>query len=187
MAALVMLVVQYGLGIFLNLYVPVPAADAHAGMIQEIRTAPFALTVHALLGLALIGTAIVLVVRAARLRDRTVTVLAAAGLGAIGGAFVAGEAFVKDGQSGTSFAMAGLTGAALLCYVCVLAALPVRRRALPAAAPVPVSAGPGNGRYQEAARPMPLPRRPASGPPLTAYRAAVWTPPPEEDFPNGRW
>ena len=31
LAALIMLVVQYGLGIFLNLYVAVPASDAHAG------------------------------------------------------------------------------------------------------------------------------------------------------------
>jgi hypothetical protein len=180
-AALVMLVLQYGLGIFLNLYVPVPAADAHAGMIEEIRTAPFALTGHALLGLALIGTAIVLVVRAARLRDRTVTVLAVAGLGAIGGAFAAGEAFVKDGQPGTSFAMAALTGAALLCYVCVMAALPVRRRALPAV-PVRVSARPARAPYREGSRP--LPRRPVSGPPLTAYRAAAWTPP-DREYPMG--
>lgn len=149
-----MLVVQYALGIFLNLYVPVPASDAQAGMVQEIRTAPFALTLHALLGLALIGTAIGVLVRAVRARDRIVTVLAAAGLGAIGGAFAAGEAFVKDGQSGTSFAMAALTGVALLCYVCLLAALPVRRRALQAAtAPVP---GPAR-----MARPAPRMARPA--------------------------
>ena len=67
-AALIMLVVQYGLGIFLNLYVAVPASDAHAGIFTEIATAPLALTVHALLGLALIGTAILLVVRAVSVR-----------------------------------------------------------------------------------------------------------------------
>ena len=52
LAALIMLVVQYGLGIFLNLYVEVPASDQHAGIMEEIATAPLALTVHALLGLA---------------------------------------------------------------------------------------------------------------------------------------
>ncbi len=77
-AALIMLVVQYGLGIFLNLYVAVPASDAHAGIFGEIATAPLALTVHALLGLALIGTAILLVARAVAVRDRRLAVLAAA-------------------------------------------------------------------------------------------------------------
>jgi hypothetical protein len=171
LAALIMLVAQYGLGIFLNLYVPVPASDAHAGIIQEIDTAPATLTLHALLGLGLIGAAIVLLAGAVRARDRIITVLALAGLGAIGGAFVAGEAFVKNGQSGASFAMAALTGVALLCYVCVLAALPERRRglALPLTGALPASAP-----YQEAARP--LPRRPVAEPPLTAHRTAAWTP-----------
>ena len=44
LATLIMLVVQYGLGIFLNLYVAVPASDAHAGIFAEIATAPLALT-----------------------------------------------------------------------------------------------------------------------------------------------
>jgi len=116
-AALIMLVVQYGLGVFLNLYVSIPASDAHAGYFQEIATAPLALTVHALLGLGLIGTAILLVARAVGLRDRLIAVLATAGLTAIGGAFGAGEIFVKNGQSSASLAMAVLTGVALLCYV----------------------------------------------------------------------
>jgi hypothetical protein len=201
LATLIMLVVQYGVGIFLNLYVPVPASDAHAGMIQEIDTAPIALTGHALLGLALIGTAILLLFKAARARDRIITVLAGAGLGAIGGAFAAGEAFVKNGQSGTSFAMAALTGVALLCYVCVLAALPARRRGLPvsvgtaatfsagtvSAGTVPVVTvsaatgvtAPAAAAYRQAARP--LPRRPMAGPPLTAHvhRGAAWSPEPQ--------
>jgi hypothetical protein len=121
LAALIMLVVQYGLGIFLNLYVAVPASDAHAGIFAEIATAPLALTVHALLGLALIGTAILLVVRAVGVGDRLLAMLAAAGLTAIGGAFAAGEIFLRNGQSGASLAMAILTGVALLCYVGTLA------------------------------------------------------------------
>ena len=120
-AALIMLVLQYGLGIFLNLYVAVPASDAHAGIFGEIATAPMALTVHALLGLALIAAAILLVVRAVSVGDRLLAVLAAAGLTAIGGAFAAGEIFVRNGQSSASLAMAILTGVALLCYVGTLA------------------------------------------------------------------
>ena len=121
LAALIMLVAQYGLGIFLNLYVAVPASDAHAGIFGEIATAPLALTVHALLGLALIAAAILLVVRAVSVGDGLLAVLAAAGLTAIGGAFAAGEIFVRNGQSSASLAMALLTGVALLCYVGTLA------------------------------------------------------------------
>jgi hypothetical protein len=117
LAALIMLVVQYGLGIILNLYIPVPAPDAHAGLTQEIASGPAMLTVHALLGLGLIGAALLLLVRAVRLEDRVIAVLAAAGLTAIGGAFASGEIFVRNGQSGASLAMALLTGVALLCYI----------------------------------------------------------------------
>ena len=40
---------------------------------------------------------------------------------AIGGAFGAGEIFVRNGEPGASLAMAVLTGVALLCYVGTLA------------------------------------------------------------------
>jgi hypothetical protein len=121
LAALIMIVVQYGLGIVLNLYVAVPSSDAHAGFMQEILSGPLTLTLHALLGLALIGIAIVLLAKAIGAGERPVALLAAGGLIAIGGAFGAGEIFVRNGQQGASLAMALLTGAALLCYIVALA------------------------------------------------------------------
>jgi lysylphosphatidylglycerol synthetase-like protein (DUF2156 family) len=117
LATLIMLIVQYGLGTILNLYIAVPAADAHASFTQEIANGPVMLTLHALLGVALIGAAIVLLIRAIRLEDRPIAILAAAGLTAIGGAFASGEIFVRNGQNGASLAMALLTGVALLCYI----------------------------------------------------------------------
>ncbi len=157
LAALIMLVAQYGLGIFLNLYVAVPASDAHAGIFGEIATAPLALTVHALLGLALIAAAILLVVRAVSVGDRLLAVLAAAGLTAIGGAFAAGEIFVHNGQSSASLAMAILTGVALLCYVGTLAlATAARRQATGRQASTrPASTRPASTR--QATRPRPVP------------------------------
>jgi len=110
LAALVMLVVQYGLGIILNLYIAVPASDAHAGLMQQIA-GPGMLTLHALVGLALIGAALLLLVRAVRLGDQVIAVLAAAGLTAIGGAFASGEIFVRSGQS-TASLVRGLAAAA---------------------------------------------------------------------------
>jgi hypothetical protein len=115
--ALLLLVAQYALGIVLNLYVAVPAADAHAGITQVIANGPLALTLHVLLGLGLVGTAIVLLVRAVVVGDRRFAVLAAGGLTAIGGAFAAGEIFVRNGQQFASAAMAILTAVALLCYI----------------------------------------------------------------------
>ena len=154
-AALIMLVVQYGLGIFLNLYVGIPASDAHAGFFREIATAPLALTVHALLGLGLIGTAIVLVARAVGMRNRLLAVLATVGLTAIGGAFGAGEIFVKNSQPTASMAMALLTGVALLSYIgtLVLAATVERQATEPELA-------------TESERPLPV-RMPRQRPPAT--------------------
>jgi len=138
---LVMLVIQYGLGIILNLYVEVPASDAHAGILTEIATAPAVLTVHAVLGVALIGTAVLLVGTAAQIRDRLLAVLATAGLTTLGGAFGAGEIFVRSGQDTASMAMAVLTGLALLCYIGTLTLATAARRddGLPRPAPVPVA------------------------------------------------
>ncbi len=127
LAALIMLVVQYGLGIIVNLYVAI-TPDSHSGMLHEIASAPLALTVHALLGLALIGNALMLLARALRLGDRLIVGLVTAALGALAGAFAGGEVFVRNGSSGASLAMALLTGVALLCYVAVLAQVSASRR-----------------------------------------------------------
>jgi len=137
---LVMLVIQYGLGIILNLYVEVPASDAHAGILTEIATAPAVLTVHAVLGAALIGTGILLVARAVGEQDRLLAVLATAGLTALGGAFAAGEIFVRNDQDVASMAMAILTGLALLCYIGTLTLATAVRREDGAPRPVPVPA-----------------------------------------------
>jgi hypothetical protein len=113
LAALIALVTQFGLGMWLNLYVTVPSSDQHAGIVQEITNGPLTLTVHALLGTFLIVAAIVLLIRAGRTRDTMAAALTAAGLGAILGAFAAGELFVRHGKSGASLWMAVLTGIAL--------------------------------------------------------------------------
>jgi hypothetical protein len=138
---LIMLVIQYGLGIILNLYVEVPASDAHAGILTEIATAPPVLTVHAVLGVALIGTGILLVGTAAQVRDRLLAVLATAGLTTLGGAFGAGEIFVRSGQDTASMAMAILTGMALLCYIgtLTLATAAGWEGGVPRRAPVPAA------------------------------------------------
>jgi hypothetical protein len=144
LATLLVLVVQFSLGMILNLYVTVPASDQHASFVQEVETAPLALTVHAVVGLVLIGTAGLFMIRAIGAGDRLVIALAAAGLGAILGAFVAGEAFVHGGQTSVSLTMAMLTGAALASYIAALGRLVAVRRAGEGAPAHVAGAAPGH-------------------------------------------
>jgi hypothetical protein len=165
---LVMLVIQYGLGIILNLYVEVPAADAHAGILTEIATAPAVLTAHAVLGIALICTGVLLVTRAVGVRDRLLAVLATAGLTALGGAFGAGEIFVRNGQDTASMAMAILTGMALLCYIgtLTLATAAGQQGGGPRRAPVPAAV--------PAARPSDRAHYPAEWPASPGETTGSW-------------
>ena len=122
------LVIQLALGMILNLYIAIPAADARASYLREIETAPGMLTAHVLVALLLLATSAILLLRAIVLRDMAVVVLVATGLAALLGAFAAGEVFVRNGESSASLSMAILTGAALLCYIC-LQAIIIRQRA----------------------------------------------------------
>jgi hypothetical protein len=121
------LLIQYGLGMIVNLYVSVPARDHGGGVLTAVGRAlsggPAALTVHAALGLLLIAGAVNLVVRAAILRLRPVMWLSTVSLLAIAGAAASGAAFVSSAADGASLAMALLTGVALFCYAANLFAL----------------------------------------------------------------
>lgn len=121
LVTLAAIAVQFSLGIILNLYVQVPSSDAHAGWLQEIETAPAALTLHAVLGLLLLGGAAIVAIQAIAVRHGALIAVAAAGIVALIGAFAAGEEFVKDGSNGASLTMALLACVALVCYVVVQA------------------------------------------------------------------
>src|SRR5215469_12892958 len=88
-----LLAIQVCVGMIVNLYVQVPAGDATASWMREIQTAPAFLTAHALLGVVLLGTGVILVIRAFAGRNRVVIALCAAGFASLLGAFIAGEAF----------------------------------------------------------------------------------------------
>ena len=198
LAVLTMLVAQYALGIFLNLFVTVPTSDRHASLLGEVASGPFALTVHALLGLSLIGIAIVLLARTVRLEDPVLIALATTALGAIGGAFAAGEIFVKDGgQSSASFTMALLAGVAMLCYVGMLALIsaPQRRRAharAPQGQPAHARPGVGTGVGSASgllADPGLDPRWPDPDSPGQGWPDPRWPDPrwPDPDRPDRGW
>jgi hypothetical protein len=117
---LVMLIVQFAIGIVVNLYVTVPAADK-GGILPAIGKAlsngPAALASHAGLGLLIVLAAIGLVVRSAIARHGPTIVLSVLGLLAIVAAAINGARFVADGgQNNASLAMALSTAVAMLCY-----------------------------------------------------------------------
>lgn len=116
LAALVLLVIQYGIGIGINLYVTVPAADHGHGIGTAISNGPGVLAAHIVIGLLLILAAAALVVQAVRARHPGVIVTSVIGLLALVGAAAQGASFVDNAHPAASMTMAVLTGVALLCY-----------------------------------------------------------------------
>ena len=117
-------VVQYALGIWVNLYVTVPARDQGGGFLPAIGRAlangPVALGIHAGLGLLLVLGSISLVVRSVLSRNRALIVLSAIFLLALLGAASSGASFVDSGRDSASASMAMLTGVALICSLLTL-------------------------------------------------------------------
>lgn len=124
LAAVVMLLVQYGLGMWVSLYATIPASDHGKGVLAAFGAAvangPAGLALHALLGTLLLATATALVIRAALARKAATTVIGAVAFLAIIGAWMSGARFTGSGSDGASFAMAIATAIALLCYVIIL-------------------------------------------------------------------
>jgi hypothetical protein len=119
-AMAVLLLVQYGLGIGVNLFVTLPRQDHGAGLGSAISNGPAAVSVHAVLGLALVVIALATAIRAAAIRHGGIIALAALGLLALGSAAFSGISFARTGQNGASFSMALGWAVALLCYLAIL-------------------------------------------------------------------
>ena len=120
----VALLVQYALGMVVNLYVTVPARDHGGGVLTAVGRAfangPAALAIHAGLGLLIVLGIINLVVRSVLSRRRPLIWLSVVTLLAVLGAASSGAGFVNSGSNGASLGMAMLTGVALLCLVVIL-------------------------------------------------------------------
>ena len=116
-----MLIAEYGLGIGINLYVRVPAADRGNGLASVVgrvlTSQPVALAMHAGLGRLLLVAAVSVLTRAIRARHRLAIAASVTGLLAIAGAAVSGASFVNSSKASASMAMAVLTGIALVCYL----------------------------------------------------------------------
>ena len=117
MGAAVLLIVQFALGIGLNLYVTLPSGKSFFATVFSSA----ALAVHAIVALALLGAAISAVVRA--VRARRAVAFTSAGLVAILVAAGAGVSFAGNQSNGASLTMALATAAAMFCYLAAIFSL----------------------------------------------------------------
>lgn len=123
-SAVVILLLEYGLGMWVNLYAQIPAADHGRGVLAAFGAAvahgPLTLTLHALLGTLLLVTAITVVIRAVLARKAAAVVIGAVAFLAVIAAWLSGARFVGTSADAASVSMAMNTGVALLCYVIIL-------------------------------------------------------------------
>ena len=125
LAVLILLAVQFALGIGVNLYVTLPAAG-HPGHASWFGNGAL-LALHATLGMLLILGAIFVLVRAIMARNATLIVTSAAGLVAILLAAFFGSGFTDKLTDGYSLGMAIAFAVALACYAIGLYATSTRR------------------------------------------------------------
>lgn len=117
----VLLLVQYVLGLVYNLYGPAPT-EAHPLQMFTGRL----LAAHSALGILLVLGAIYTLIAAGRTRTVLPIVASAVGIAAIVGAFAGGTAFLRAGADADSLTMGLLLALALLCYAAVIFTLPRR-------------------------------------------------------------
>jgi hypothetical protein len=138
LAACALLLIQYLLGMIVNVYVVLPdrhpgagASDyfggAAAGLAWLITVGPAWAAAHAALGMALAAAALAAIALAWRGGSTAVRTAAVTGALAVIGAGFNGVSFVNYGHAFSSLIMAGLWALALACYL-TGAVLELRRR-----------------------------------------------------------
>ncbi|HJY99763.1 MAG TPA: hypothetical protein VJ305_03525 [Streptosporangiaceae bacterium] len=117
MGAAVLLIVEFGLGIGVNLYVTLPSNKSFFATVFGSGV----VAVHAIVALALLGAAISALVRA--IRARRAIAFTSVGLAAILAAAAAGASFAGRQSTGSSLAMALATAVAMFCYLAAIFSL----------------------------------------------------------------
>jgi hypothetical protein len=116
MGTAVLLVIQFGLGTAVNLYVTLPSGKSFWSKVFSDGT----VAVHAIVALLLIGASVSALVRAIRGGYRLTVVLTSVGLVAVIVAAASGVAFVRNGSSGASLSMALAAAVAMFCYLAAI-------------------------------------------------------------------
>jgi len=114
MGAAVLLIIQFGLGIGVNLYVTLPTNKSFFATVFGDAT----LAAHAIVALLLLGASIGALVRAIRVRKAIA--FTSVGLAAILVAAASGASFVGKQSNGASLGMALATAVAMFCYLAVV-------------------------------------------------------------------
>ena len=129
LGAVIMLIVQFVLGIVYNLYGTAPTSTKSVGLFSSPD-----LALHVILGILLFIAALGQLIRAIAVRHPLSVWLSAVGLLSILGAGFAGLGFAGSGASSASLGMSLAFATALACYVVLVFALP-SSASLPAPAP----------------------------------------------------
>jgi hypothetical protein len=127
-AACLLLLVQYLLGMAVNLYVSLPGrhpgagasnyfAGVASGLAWVIPDGPAWAAAHAAFGLALVLAAFAAIALTRRQGSRLATAMSVLGALAILGAGFNGASFLNYGHAFSSMIMAGLWALALACYI----------------------------------------------------------------------
>lgn len=117
MGTAVLLIIEFALGIGVNLYVALPVHKSFFGTVFGSA----ALAVHAIVALALLGAAISALVRA--IRSGRAVALTALGLAAILVAAFAGASFASSQANGASLTMALATAVGMFSYLAAIYSL----------------------------------------------------------------
>ena len=115
----IMLIVQFVLGIVYNLYGTAPTSTKSVGLFSSPD-----LALHVILGILLFVAALGQLIRAIAVRHPLSVWMSAVGLVAIVAAGFAGLGFAGNGASGASLGMSLAFAVALACYVVLVFALP---------------------------------------------------------------
>ena len=124
LSVVVILLIEFGLGISVNLFAKLPASDHGKAMLPAFGGAvtggPVVLGLHAILGTFLLAGGIAAFVRAILIRRPLLTGLTSVALLSIVVAWISGTRFVGSTDNGASLSMALAAVVSILCYVLIL-------------------------------------------------------------------
>ena len=118
LGAVIMLIIEFILGIVYNLYGTAPTADKSIGLFSSP-----VLVLHVILAILLVIAAVGQLIRAIGTRHRLAIWMSAVGLLGILGAGFAGLGFTSKGAAGASLGMSLAFAVSLACYVVLVFAL----------------------------------------------------------------
>ncbi|HEX4831658.1 MAG TPA: hypothetical protein VH478_11270 [Trebonia sp.] len=130
-ATIVILLIEYGLGMYVNFYTRLPRADIGSGTAtafgRALTNGPAGLTIHVIVGIILLASALTAIWRASTVRSSALVGVTFLGLVAVIVAGIAGSNFVNDPSAGSSMLMAIMAGVAILIYALTMFLAAVRR------------------------------------------------------------